>query len=269
MVTFNELLRANGVDPADVALLRHSGKGRLGLTPYDLLQNGDGLLDRYQCTQDPRKRVFKLPYWASFVSNPANETLFVGLYSAKRDDNVEIDWLCPMSGLPPGAEKGRASAYYQLTILDILREDCGKLKIQWDRGWVSWARHAGRNEHLVLGDVDLAAIDEFAGSPEGNVRWEVQLRTERNSRVAQAALSRNATDHGGHFGCEACNFRHPDRAMFDAHHIHPLVAGPRMTRTSDFVILCPTCHRRAHRSDNRMLPFNLIELRAWNDSGRP
>lgn len=119
MLTFNELLRAHGIDPAKVTLLRHTGKrGRLGFTPHDLWQRQDGSFDLYQCTQAPDKSLFELPYWASFVSNPAKETLFVGLYGATKGDRSEIDWLCPMTNMPPGEDKRRPSDLYQLVPLD-------------------------------------------------------------------------------------------------------------------------------------------------------
>ena len=270
MVTFNEMLRAHGIDPSQVALLRHTGKrGLLGITPHDLWLREDGSFDRYQSTQAPDKPVFESPYWASFISNPANETLFVGLYSATKGHQSEIDWLCPMTGMPPGHDKGRPSDLYHLVPLDALSEHSGSLRIEWDAGWIAWARHALRSDHPILGAVDTRAIARFEASPEGETTWRAQRVIERDSRLAEAARSRNADVHGGQYACEACNFKHPDRALFDVHHPHPLLTGPRMTQVADLVVLCPLCHRRAHRSANRMLPYTVTELRAWNVAGRP
>ncbi len=270
MVTFNELLRAYGIDPAQVTLLRHTGaRGRLGLTPHDLWQRQDGSFEIYQSTQAPGERKFKSPYWASFVSNPAKETLFVGLYGATKGDRSRIDWLCPMTGMPPGEDKGRPSDLYQLAPLDALSEHRGSLKIEWDSGWVAWARYARRSDHAVIGEVDTRPIDRFVASPEGEATWREQRGIERDSRLAKAALARNGGEHDGQYACEACDFKHSDRTMFDVHHPHPLLAGPRLTRVTDLIVLCPVCHRRAHRSANRMLPYSLAELRAWNEAGRP
>ena len=270
MVTFNEMLRAHSIDPAQVALLRHSGKrGRLGFTPHDLWQREDGSFELYQRTQAPDKPLFELPYWASFLSTPANETLFIGLYGATKGDPSEIDWLCPMTGMPPGEEKGRPSDLYHLIPLDALRVHRGSLKIEWGDGWIAWARYARRSNHAVIGEVDTGPIARFEASREGETTWRAQRGIERDSRLASAALAMNAREHDGEHSCEACNFKHNDRAMFDAHHPHPLLTGPRMTRVSDLVVLCPVCHRRAHRAANRMLPYSLAELRAWNEAGRP
>lgn len=203
------------------------------------------------------------------MSNPANETLFVGLYSAATGDRAEIDWLCPMTDLPPGEDKERPSDLYHLRPLDILSEHSGRLKIEWNGGKIGWDRYAGRNEFTIIGEVDTQPITDLDASPEGESIWRTQRGVERDSRLAKTPLSKNADENGGQYVCTACGFRHPDRAMFDAHHPHPLLAGPRMTQASDLIVLCPVCHRRAHRSVNRMLPYSLAELRRWNEDGRP
>jgi hypothetical protein len=37
-----------------------------------------------------------------------------------------------------------------------------------------------------------------------------------------------------------------NRSMFDAHHKNPMFAGERVTSISDFLLLCPNCHRMEH-----------------------
>ena len=270
LVTFNELLSINGIDFTQVTLLRHSGKQKQsGLTPHDLWQRWDGSFDKYQSTQAAGAPRFKSPYWASFVSTPANETLFVGLYAATLGDRTEINWLCPITGMPPGADKGCSMDFYHLTLLNTLSEHRGNLKVQWDAGQRVWAQYAHRNNRAVIGSVDTKQIAVFASSPEGEATWHMQRKAERSSSLASAVLKKNAETHGGFYACEACGFQHSDRAMFDVHHSHPLLAGPRRTRAADLIILCPLCHRRAHRSTNRMLPYSLIELQDWAEAGRP
>jgi hypothetical protein len=270
LVTFNEMLRVNGINPTQVAVLRHTGKkGLLGVTPHDLWQRNDGSFDLYQSTQAPNKPVFERPYWASFISDPDNETLFVGFYAAIKGDRSEIYWPCPMTGLPPGEDKGRPSDLYRLAPLATLKEHRGSLKIQWDEGWIAWVRRAEGSEHHVLGEVDTRPFVRFEASPEGETTWREQRIIERDSKLRKKALAKNAVDDNGHYVCEACNFKHTDGAMFDVHHTLPMLAGPRITCLSHLVVLCPVCHRRAHRSGNRMLPFSLAELRAWNENGRP
>jgi len=57
---FNALLRDEGIDPADVRLLRHqTGKVR-GRTPYVLWRDDPAAFERYQSTQDSALRE-KIP----------------------------------------------------------------------------------------------------------------------------------------------------------------------------------------------------------------
>lgn len=105
-----------------------------------------------------------------------------------------------------------------------------------------------------------------AGSVEGNRVWMLQLDIERDKQVSRDAKTLSAARHGKPT-CEACGFGHADFGMLDAHHPNPLASGVRKTLPSQLVILCPTCHRRAHRKD-RLMPFTLPELREWVANGR-
>ena len=103
-------------------------------------------------------------------------------------------------------------------------------------------------------------------SEEGQRVWKLQCAVERNRKVTDAAKLLNIAEHGIST-CESCNFADADTGMYDAHHPTPLAAGVRTTLPEHLVILCPTCHRRAHRKD-RLNPYTLGELRAWVLAGR-
>lgn len=97
MSTFNNFLIGAGLEPNHVILVRHSGTGKTGLTPFDLWRSNDGSFERYQSTQKTGRQIFRTAdYWASFVSEPDNGTVFAGLYQAELDRSGEVDWLCPM-----------------------------------------------------------------------------------------------------------------------------------------------------------------------------
>jgi 5-methylcytosine-specific restriction enzyme A len=113
----------------------------------------------------------------------------------------------------------------------------------------------------------LPGIPRFAGAEEGERIWKLQLKVERDPATVREAKRLNFQRHGS-MTCEACGFAHSDGAMFDAHHPTPLAVGKRTTFPEHLQILCPTCHRRAHRK-SRLDPFQLHELRAWVASGRP
>lgn len=103
---------------------------------------------------------------------------------------------------------------------------------------------------------------------EGGKLWEEQLITERDPKLAAEAKRLNLEKHGI-YTCEACEFANGDKALFDAHHPTPLALGRRFTQPWHLEILCPICHRRAHRKGHRLMPFTLLELRAWIADGRP
>ena len=106
-------------------------------------------------------------------------------------------------------------------------------------------------------------------SPEGRRQYRLQAFTERNSSLSREAKHLNAEAHGGLVTCEGCDFGHPDSALFDAHHEHPLAGGVRESKVTDLKVLCPTCHRRVHRTDNPLTPLTIEQLRAWVAAGRP
>ncbi|MDR6820237.1 hypothetical protein J2X76_005434 [Neorhizobium sp. 2083] len=103
---------------------------------------------------------------------------------------------------------------------------------------------------------------------EGDRVWKFQQEAERDAGLRVAAKRDNFHRHGN-YTCEACNLTSSDSAMFDAHHITPLLVGKRITRVEHLLILCPTCHRRAHRSPDKLRPYSLVELRSWIGAGRP
>jgi hypothetical protein len=80
MLTFNTILRHEGIDPQNVRLVRHQdNRAAVNCTPYNLWRAGDGGLEKYQQIQ--KRIVFEVGgLIASFVVTPHNETLFIGLY---------------------------------------------------------------------------------------------------------------------------------------------------------------------------------------------
>lgn len=266
MTTFNDALRQGGLDPREVILVRHSGRGATGLTPHDLWTEGSDRFERYQSTQEAGKPIFvRSKYWAAFVAEPGNTTLFVGMYRATLDDRSKIDWIDPLSGKPPGVDKGREADLYRLEPLPELSHLRSRLRILWSGSERAWVQYAHKNDKPIEGDLEVPAPQSL----EGKRVWKTQLAIERASGIGREAKRQNASRNGGRCLCDACGFSHGDAGMFDAHHMTPLLAGERTTSTDDLLILCPTCHRRAHRSANRLVPYSLAELQDWFESGRP
>ena len=118
---------------------------------------------------------------------------------------------------------------------------------------------------LISSPEQLVPID--LSGEEGTRVYELQFKVERDPQLRKEAKRLNLERHGKHT-CEACNFAHEDSAMFDVHHPTPLAVGVRRTFATQLAVLCPTCHRRAHRK-SRIDPFTLNELREWVQNGRP
>ncbi|RYG89834.1 MAG: hypothetical protein EON59_00895 [Alphaproteobacteria bacterium] len=111
-------------------------------------------------------------------------------------------------------------------------------------------------------------IPPSLSAEEGDRRWKEQLEIERDPKVAAEAKRLNLEKYGA-YTCEACLFSNEDKALFDAHHPTPLATGRRVTDARHLEVLCPICHRRAHRRGHRLMPFNLADLKSWVANGRP
>ena len=79
---------------------------------------------------------------------------------------------------------------------------------------------------------------------------------KRNRRIIDAAKERDG------FRCQACQFfiEVDGKPIVDCHHKVPLShkSGARVTKMSDLICLCPTCHRIAH---TRAHPLSVKEIR--------
>jgi len=148
VATFNELLRANGIDPRDVSLLRHQTE-RGGRTPNDLWENDREAFLLYQATQQD-VRAFRKPYWASFVSPVKHETLFIGLFEAEIDPEVEITWRDQLSGGPVGEGKNKPYYYYATRLSPLLSEYRESLRIEWGKSQRSWFQLAANSDKPII-----------------------------------------------------------------------------------------------------------------------
>lgn len=132
-LTFNQLLRSEGIDPGDVRLLRHQTDKVRGRTPYTLWRDDPGAFERYQNTQDSNQRAhFRGRYWASFVAPPDGSTLFVGLYHVHLVGTVPAGAIDAFTGRGVGEDKGWTEYdQYACTRADALSDYIGRLFIHW------------------------------------------------------------------------------------------------------------------------------------------
>lgn len=98
---------------------------------------------------------------------------------------------------------------------------------------------------------------------EGKRIYSQSVKLERDPKISLEVKERNKLLHGGTYKCEACAFSESRSSLFDAHHLFPLYLGPRETSLRDFAVLCPTCHRLAHRLGVLHDPLSVSEIKKW------
>ncbi len=148
-IMFNIILRKAGISLSDVRLMRHKDKrSDKGRTPYELWRDNRPQFDNYQSTQSIRNRPkLSAPYWAVFIVNLSNETMFAGLYSVKYKGLLEEDR--PMPHMK-GIDKAGNEDVYELTLQKALSEFIGRLFIDWGPGALAWIQHAERHNKPVV-----------------------------------------------------------------------------------------------------------------------
>jgi hypothetical protein len=146
---FNTLLREAGLPLADVRLIRHKDRNSArGRTPYELWRDDRPQFELYQSTQTIKNRKkFMAPYWAVFIVNLQDETMFAGIYAAKYRGLLEHDTPRPHMD---GIDKAGSGDVYDLTLQDVLSDFIGKLFIDWGPGALAWVQHADRNNKPVI-----------------------------------------------------------------------------------------------------------------------
>ncbi|WP_419830622.1 GIY-YIG nuclease family protein [Methylobacterium sp.] len=192
-IMFNSLLRAEGLDPKNVRLVRHHTTVRKYRSPYSLWRAEPAEFDRYQSVQS--KAVFTNGnQLASFVRTPSGDTLFVGMYGVNGLGVAPAGFVDPVTG-----EVVAGLHLYDLSRLDTLAEFKGKLTIEWGAGVLAWVQLAGNQDKAVrelrLGVVDepypghtlfLAKLSEIAGLP---ATWIDRLRGARGVYVLTSAAT--------------------------------------------------------------------------------
>lgn len=145
MLTFNTILRHEGIDPKGVRLVRHKDTRRPGRpTPYDLWRAGDGRFETYQQIQ--RRNVFaKGNLLASFVATPNNETLFIGLYSVDGVGPVPPGVIEPITG----EQDLSGMNFYAIHREDRLADYAGHLTVEWGAGFRAWVQRAELQDKAV------------------------------------------------------------------------------------------------------------------------
>jgi hypothetical protein len=148
-IMLNSLLRESGLSLGDVRLLRHKDKrATKGRSPYELWRDERWQFELYQSSQriENRKKL-SAPYWAVFIVNLNDETMFGGVYQARYRGLWEQD--TPMPHIEGGIEKAGSCDAYNLTLDETMADLIGKLFIDWGPGALAWIQYAERNNKQV------------------------------------------------------------------------------------------------------------------------
>lgn len=148
-IMFNAILREAGLPPNDVRLIRHKdNRAERGRTPYELWRDDRQKFDLYQHTQSiSNRRKLTAPWWAVFVVNFNDETMFVGMYSARYGGLLDKDMPKPHMD---GVDAAGSCDVYVLELQEPLRDLIGKLFIDWGPGALAWVQYADRHDKPVI-----------------------------------------------------------------------------------------------------------------------
>lgn len=166
MLTFNGILRHEGIDPRRVQLVRHQdNRSSVNCTPYNLWRAGDGRLELYQRIQT--REVFDIGgLLASFVATPTNDTLFVGLY------RVAGIGIAPPGTIDPVIQAEREGFHlYDIQREEQLSDYVGHLVIEWGKGFRAWVQRAHIKDKAVLEIRKEAREEPFPGFTQ--FRWSI------------------------------------------------------------------------------------------------
>ena len=188
-IMLNTLLTAAGLPLGEVRLLRHKDKrATKGRNPYELWRDNRPQFELYQSSQsiDNRKKL-TAPYWAVFIVNLKDETMFGGVYRVKYRGLWEQD--TPMPHIEGGIEKAGSCDGYDLTLDAAMADLIGKLFIEWGPGALAWVQYAERNDKPVTELRPAFQEEAFPGflnfiQPLSKLdklpkSWETALRSSR------------------------------------------------------------------------------------------
>lgn len=138
MLTFNGFLRAGGLDPKTVRLVRHTPDAKRHRRVFDAAIRGDPEFATYQETQGTAQVIAQFraaQQLASFVVDPTNrDTVFIGVWD--RDGER-----------PPGTEAfdsvpNPANVHFDTKLRPAFDEYRGRLIVKWGDGERAWVQRA-------------------------------------------------------------------------------------------------------------------------------
>ncbi len=162
-IMFNTILREAGLALTEVRLLRHKDtRATRGRSAYELWRDNRPQFELYQSIQRIKNRKkFAAPYWAVFVVNLNDETMFVGVYKASYRGLLKRD--TPQPHIEGGIDKAGTCDVYDLTLDDPLHDLIGRLFIDWGPGALAWVQYPHRHDKPITELRTSFREEEFPG----------------------------------------------------------------------------------------------------------
>lgn len=188
-IRFNGIIKDHGLVLKDIRLVRHKDqRSSPGRSPYELWRDDPNAFHDYQSIQRiSNRKKFSAPFWAVFVADAFDDTMFVGLYSASYHGLLRHDQ--PQPHVVGGVDLAGSCDIYNLELDDRLRDLIGRLIIDWGPGERAWVQYADRqnkdvlelrstqSEHPFPGFINfIAPLSQLGKLPRG---WVETLRSAR------------------------------------------------------------------------------------------
>lgn len=162
MLNFNSLLTSAGLDPGTVRLVRHKHGREYQRLVYQDAIRGIPRFEQYQAGQC-KPRVIDLiksaAAIAAFVVDPADETVFVGLWQVR---GCRKQYLPDPYYAAPASPRG-GDVTFDLEAMSALVEYRGRIVVDWGGGERAWVQYADRHDKQILEVKRHAEEETFPG----------------------------------------------------------------------------------------------------------
>lgn len=146
MLTFNGFLRAGGLDPTSVRLVRHTPDAKRHRRIFDSAIRGDPEFGLYQETQGTAQVIAQFrvaEQLATFIVDPANrDTVFVGVWDRKGERAPTVE---AFDSLPnPG------NVHFETRVRSEFDQYRGRLTVEWGDGERAWVQRADLQDKPIV-----------------------------------------------------------------------------------------------------------------------
>lgn len=149
MLTFNTLLRAAKLNPAEIRLVRHCKHGRERQRLFLDAIARDSRFETFQSVQSKEIVITQFSTAAAiaaFIPDMTGNSVFVGLWKVfgKREGFLPDPYIQPIQEPIPG------SVVFDLRRMPELDQYVGRLACDWGGGEKSWVQYADRQEKEIV-----------------------------------------------------------------------------------------------------------------------